>query len=184
MAEQNPKIQKWLDIGIRRFAAHGIDGINVNDMSKEVGVAKTSFYFFFNSKEEYLDQLFAYWEMEGTDQLYAMVNQISDPAKRFLALGKLIIANPENEFFYFNLKLIALTNEKARIHLTNVENKRNNIITKLLKDAGQSEQEIQLNRCKMKIIFYGQAALMMGYNNKGNNVQLPPEEIMKMLGIK
>jgi len=33
MAEQNPKIQKWLDIGKRRFAENGAAGIHINEMS-------------------------------------------------------------------------------------------------------------------------------------------------------
>jgi len=70
-----------------------------------------SFYFFFNSKEEYLNQLFAYWVVTGTSNLIAMVNQIQDPARRFFALGKMIEENLENEFFYFQLKLYCRENE-------------------------------------------------------------------------
>ena len=49
------KYRRWLEMGQRRFAKDGIQGININHMSEEMGVAKTSFYFFFNSKEEYLE---------------------------------------------------------------------------------------------------------------------------------
>lgn len=35
-------------------------------MADEIEIAKSSFYHYFNTKEEYLDQLLEYWEEEGT----------------------------------------------------------------------------------------------------------------------
>ena len=36
----------------------GVEAVNIDEMSKKLGVAKTSFYHFFKSKSEFLDRLF------------------------------------------------------------------------------------------------------------------------------
>jgi len=183
MAEQNPKIHKWLDIGKRRFAEDGIKGIHIDEMSAEMGVAKTSFYFFFNSKEEFLNQLFAYWVVVGTDNLTAMVNQIEDPAKRFFALGKMIENNYENEFFYFQLKLYAKNNEHARPFLKEADDKRKKFSRKLFNDAGQSAKEVERNRSMMRVFFMGRMALMMGYDADPSYPEYSKDELLEMFGL-
>ena len=151
--EQNPKINKWLNIGIRRFSKQGDLGININDMSEEMGVAKTSFYFFFNSRDEYLEQLFAYWVNEGTIKLINMVDRISDPAKRFLALSKMIESNMENEAFYFQLKLFAENNQFARPYLDEADKQRNQFSLQIFLDAGHSSENAERLRRRMKVFF-------------------------------
>ena len=56
----------WLELGLKRFAESGIKGLVVNDMSNELNISKTSFYNFFGSKEEYINQLLEYWFIAGT----------------------------------------------------------------------------------------------------------------------
>ena len=63
---RNPKIKPWLDSGIRRFASHGSSGLNISEIATELNTAKSSFYHYFNTKEEYIEQLVEYCEEEGT----------------------------------------------------------------------------------------------------------------------
>ena len=181
--KDNPKLQKWLDVGKRRFAHSGIEGININEISEEVGVAKTSFYYFFNSKEEFLDQLFAFWVLDGTDRLYAMVSEIKDPAKRFLTLSRLIEENTENEFFYFQLKLYAKDHPEARRFLDVVDRKRKAISVKLFRDAGQSDEQILKNRLQMRMLYMGNVALDMGYVTEPLSYRPSKEELLKLFGL-
>jgi len=181
---RNPKLVHWQAVGKRRFAESGINGIHIDDMSKEIGVAKTSFYFFFNSKQEYLNQLFAFWELEGTDRLYAMVNHIEDPVKRFLALGRLIEENIENEHFYFQLKLYAKHNKHAVKFLESVDEKRRNIAVKIFKDAGQSPEDIEKHRAFMSVFYMGRIALTMGYNSESACYEPTQDELLRLFGFK
>ena len=183
MPEQNPKIQKWLDIGKKRFADKGAQGININEMSEEIGVAKTSFYFFFSSKEEYLNQLFAYWVVTGTTNLIAMVNQINDPGKRFLALGKMIESNFEGEFFYFQLKLYSRENKHGRKFLEDADRQRVAFSTKIFKDAGQSDEQAEHSRRMMKVFTMGTLALKSGYDSDPYYPELTPDKLLKMFGL-
>jgi len=178
MAEQNPKIQKWLDIGKRRFAENGAAGIHINEMSEEIGVAKTSFYFFFNSKEEYLEQLFAFWVYESTDRLDNMINKIKDPGKRFLALADLIKDNLENELFYIQIKMFALKNKSARKYVDEVYYKRNEIALGIFVDKGLPKEEALAKAQNLKTFFYGQIVRSIGYTpSKGFTAELLSERL-------
>ena len=182
MAEQNPKVQKWLDIGKRRFAEEGIHGIKVNEMSDEIGIAKTSFYFFFTTKEEYLNQLFSYWQYDGTERIFSMVSQIQNPVKRFLALIKMIEDNSENEAFYFQLKLYAKRHKHARRFLELVEDKRAYISNGIFKDAGFSDEDVEAKRRMMKVFIMGHQVLMTGYNYDPIP-EYSKDEILELFGL-
>ena len=56
--KNTPQINNFLNIGIKRFADRGIDGIRIDEICDEVGVAKSSFYHYFGNKEGFIDQLF------------------------------------------------------------------------------------------------------------------------------
>ena len=64
----NPKLIPWLEAGIRRFAEQGIEGLNINELSAEIKISKTSYYHFFGSKQEFLKELLDYWVHVGTTQ--------------------------------------------------------------------------------------------------------------------
>ena len=174
----NLKYKRWLELGKKRFAEEGIQGININHLSDEVGVAKTSFYFFFKSREEYLEQLFAYWVNEGTTKLITMVNRISDPAKRFLAIGKMIEENHENELFYYQLKLFARNNAFARPYLDETDNQRKNFALKMFKDAGHSAEDAKRLWARMRVYYMGMQALQMGYNSDDVFPELTPDQLL------
>ncbi len=63
---EQPRLVPWLKVGIKRFAADGLEGLNINEISAEIKISKTSFYHFFGSKQEYINELFEHWLQEGT----------------------------------------------------------------------------------------------------------------------
>ena len=88
---KNPKLRPWLEAGIKRFANAGLDGINVNEISAELKISKTSFYHFFGSKEEYIRELFEHWLQEGTINLVRQAFLKDDPADIIRELFKKVI---------------------------------------------------------------------------------------------
>ena len=91
--KNNPQINNFLDVGIKRFARRGIDGIKVDEICEDVGVAKSSFYHYFGSKKKYVEKLFDYWYDITHGNVSESVSQISNASERFLTLKKMIDAN-------------------------------------------------------------------------------------------
>ena len=52
--KNNPQIKRFYDIGLRRFAERGIEGIKIQEMCEEVRVSKSSFYHYFGSKQQFI----------------------------------------------------------------------------------------------------------------------------------
>ena len=111
--KNNPQINNFLDAGIRRFSERGIDGIKVDEICDEVGVAKSSFYHYFGSKKKFVERLFDYWYDITHGDVSESVSQIDDATERFLTLKKMIDANEEVEYCFLQMKLYAATNAKA-----------------------------------------------------------------------
>jgi AcrR family transcriptional regulator len=93
-------------------------------MSSSLGVAKTSFYFLFKSKEEYLKQLYDYWVEDGSIRIINIISVIDDPHARFRKLFELALSNIENEKFLFQMRDYARSCKYTASVLKKVENKR------------------------------------------------------------
>ena len=181
---KSTKIQQWLNIGKRRFSEEGIKGINIQEMSVEMKVAKTSFYHFFSTRDEFLNQLFNYWEYDGTDRIIALFDQIGDPIKRMHAIFELVNKNKENEFFYYHLKLYSKDNPEGRKFIDNADLKRGKQLFKIFKELEFSDT-IALKKSRlMKTVLLGRFSLMMGYVNDEYDFNLSKNEILEMMGIK
>lgn len=55
---------KWLNEGYRQFAEFGPDNFSINQISKEIGASRASFYHHFGDSEVFTDELLAlHWEI-------------------------------------------------------------------------------------------------------------------------
>lgn len=182
--KNNPLIHNFLDVGIKRFADRGIDGIKINDICKEVGVAKSSFYHYFGNKKGFIDELFEYWYVITTDGVYEKIKHIDDAVERFLALKELIDNNVEIEYCYLQLNLLALTNEKAREVVDRAKQKRFDVLLEIFKMAGLSDEEAAISTKKMILLYFGYVALNHGYTSSSDYIDIANEHFLKFLGLK
>ncbi len=55
---------KWLEIGYEQFAREGPDNLSINQVSKQMGVSRASFYHHFTEIDIFVDELLAtHWEI-------------------------------------------------------------------------------------------------------------------------
>ena len=182
--KNTPQINNFLNIGIKRFADRGIDGIRIDEICDEVGVAKSSFYHYFGNKEGFIDQLFEYWYIITTDSVYDKIKHIDDAVERFSALKELIDSNVEVEYCFLQMKLFALTNEKAREVVDRAKQKRFDVLFEIFKMAGQSDEEAAINSKMMILLYFGHVALNHGYSSSTSRVNITNEHILKFLGLE
>lgn len=65
MAAKSTK-EDWLNLAIDTLVRDGIDQVKVQLLSKELGVSRSSFYWFFKSIQDLQDQLLDYWLRKNT----------------------------------------------------------------------------------------------------------------------
>ena len=149
----NPKAEPWLQIGKERFALHGISGINVDEMSRTIGIAKTSFYYLFTNKEQFLIELFEYWEYKSTKKVTEITDLLTDPLAKLQALTKIFFDNIENDLFLLQLFNYTQINAEAHSVLNDINCNRKNYLTHLFRSLNYSEEEVE-HKTRLYMTYY------------------------------
>jgi AcrR family transcriptional regulator len=151
--QNNTRILRWLKEGKKRFAKEGIKGINIKEMSKSLGVAKTSFYHHFKSRDEYFKSLLEYWVEDGTLQIMNKVAIIENPYDRISKLTELAFNNIENDKFLFHLRSYSQKDKYAASVLKKLENNRLKFLTKIFTEMNCSISEAR-KKAKTYYMYY------------------------------
>jgi AcrR family transcriptional regulator len=59
--------EAWLDAARQALIEEGTAGVEVNKLAKRLGVTRGGFYWFFESRQQLLDELLEYWCDTGTE---------------------------------------------------------------------------------------------------------------------
>jgi AcrR family transcriptional regulator len=57
---------EWLEAALRALEDHGIEGVKVERLARDLGIAKSGFYWHFRDRDDLLDALLHYWSLEFT----------------------------------------------------------------------------------------------------------------------
>ena len=153
---RNPKLKPWLDSGIRRFALFGLKGLNIKEMAHEINIAASSFYHYFNTKEEYLEQLLEYWHEEGSMKVIEEVFLEDRPLEALKLLLRTVF---EKGFIFesFLLQLkVASADNKMFLHRAQETDKiRISFLTSLLARTGLTDEEARKKATQLYLYMLG-----------------------------
>ena len=63
--------EDWLELAAEVLVEHGVNHVKVLTLANRLGVSRSSFYWYFRSREDLLDQLLARWEGQNTRAILA-----------------------------------------------------------------------------------------------------------------
>jgi AcrR family transcriptional regulator len=58
--------EDWLDLALETLIAEGVEGVRILALGQKLGVSRSSFYWYFESRQDLLDQLLEYWRNKNT----------------------------------------------------------------------------------------------------------------------
>jgi AcrR family transcriptional regulator len=90
---------QWLRTALDLFARSGEEGLRVEKLARELGIAKSGFYWHFKGREDFLQQLLAYWAHEYTEVV--TLNPLllmAEPRQRLLMIMTLVFEQNLIEF--------------------------------------------------------------------------------------
>lgn len=58
----------WIEAGLRALAAGGPDAVRIEVLAQELGITRGSFYWHFQDRAAFLDELLDTWERRSTDE--------------------------------------------------------------------------------------------------------------------
>lgn len=96
----NQKKEAIIRAAMKEFTIHDFDSASLNDIITDIGIAKGSFYRYFNNKQELYDYLIEY----GLEKKFSYVNQIKESADDIFTF----ILNITRSYIQFNMENIEL----------------------------------------------------------------------------
>lgn len=80
------KKQDWVNLGYKLFSEQGISGIVIEKMAEKLKVNKSSFYWHFKTKKEFIQQLTEFWISNETEQIIRLTNNENSTVQKFKTL--------------------------------------------------------------------------------------------------
>jgi AcrR family transcriptional regulator len=80
----------WIDAGLRALAAGGPEAVRIDVLAQELGVTRGSFYWHFQDRRAFLDEMLDTWERRSTDEAIERVeSEGGDPRNKVWRGGML-----------------------------------------------------------------------------------------------
>ncbi len=126
------KKEDWIKLGYIEFSDKGISGIVVEKMADKLKVNKSSFYWYFSTKEEFIKQILDFWIAENTTKIIDKVNTQKTSVKQFEKLVELSFKKEPYMDFFFFIKKYAKSNPKLQKTLDSIDIQRLEFTKQLL----------------------------------------------------
>jgi AcrR family transcriptional regulator len=154
-----PKIvarkEDWIKLGYKLFAEQGVSGINVEKMAKMLKVNKSSFYWHFKTKKDFIEELVMFWVNKETERIIHLTNLKKPGLQKFKTLVALIYKQDPFLDFIFYLKRYAKKERNIQLIIDDIDNKRIEFSTNLLQEMGYSEQDAKIKSTFLNKHFIG-----------------------------
>jgi AcrR family transcriptional regulator len=138
------KKQDWVNLGFKLFSEKGISGIVIEKMAKKLKVNKSSFYWHFKTKNEFIQQLIEFWVNNETEQIIRLTNNEKSALQKFKTLIKLSYKKMPNQDFIFYLKRYAQKEKRIKSIIEKIDFQRIDYVKSLLQGMGYSELDANI----------------------------------------
>lgn len=134
------KIQ-WIKLGYQLFSENGSKGLNVDVMSKKLKCNRSSFYWHFTSKNEFVNELVDYWINTYTLEVISKASKATDPKEKLLKLFEIVFKKDSSLDFIFFLKKYGQKNKAIKKIVEQIDSKRIAFGSGIFMEMGYSKQE-------------------------------------------
>ena len=143
-----PKIvatkDQWIELGYHLFSQTGIRGLNVDKMSKELKCNRSSFYWHFKTKSDFVHQVIDHWIKVETDQVILEVEKCKTDKEKLQKFLMIAFKNEPYLEFAFFLKRYAKNNKYAQSIVDKIDKRRLRFTADLLEKNGYSKRESEI----------------------------------------
>lgn len=163
----------WIKLGYKLFSEQGISGIVVEAMAKKLNVNKSSFYWHFKTKEEFVNAIINFWITTETEQIIAQTEAVKSASGKFERFLEITFkSEPYLEFIFF-LKRYAKKNKKIQKIIDDIDFKRLSYASNLFQEVGYSKAEATVRAS----IFY---KYLIGYHEMIRNKKQPSNFLIEV----
>lgn len=138
------KKQDWVNLGFKLFSEKGISGIVIEKMAQKLKVNKSSFYWHFKTKKEFIQQLIEFWINNETEHLIQITNNKNSSLQKFKTFIMLSYKKMPNQDFIFYLKRYAQKERKTKNTIEKIDLLRIEYVKSLLQEMGYTAEEANI----------------------------------------
>lgn len=171
------KKEDWINLGFRLFSEQGVSGINVEKMAKTLKINKSSFYWHFKTKKEFIEQLIQFWINNETVQIINLTNSKKAGLQKFRTFIDLIYKQDPFLDFTFYLKRYEKKEKKAQTIVDKIDNQRINYANNLLQEMGYSKQDADIKSKLLHKHFIGYHETIRYKKQKNNYLKEVKQEL-------
>lgn len=135
------KKEDWIMLGYKLFSEKGISGIIIEKMALKLKVNKSSFYWHFKTKKDFLNEIISFWVTTDTDKIITTVESKPLAKEKFDGLIALAFKKEPYLDFIFFLKRYALKDKKIQTLIDQIDNQRIDYTKSILIQIGFSESD-------------------------------------------
>ncbi|MDQ1911416.1 TetR/AcrR family transcriptional regulator [Paenibacillus sp. GD4] len=128
--------EQWIQKGMERFALHGAEGLVIEQMSSELGCSKSSFYWYFSHRDEFLKRIIDKWTEITTSQVIRRSSEQESAEEKITGLLRQMFSATRKGDFLFYLRKLSEQQSDYRNVIDRVEQERMNYACGLFMDAG------------------------------------------------
>ncbi len=137
----------WIDEGLRALAAGGPDAVRIELLAKALGVSKGGFYWHFDNRGMFLEELLDVWELRSLDEVIELVEAEGGDARARLR-HLFALASTAGQLLKIDLAVRdwSRRDEAVARRLRRVDNRRMDYLRSLFGDICSPEEEVEA-RC-------------------------------------
>ncbi|WP_256257691.1 MULTISPECIES: TetR/AcrR family transcriptional regulator [unclassified Paenibacillus] len=132
--------EQWIQKGIEQFAQSGADGLVIEKMSADLGCSKSSFYWYFKNRHEFITRLVQRWAELSTNQVIQTSSVHEKPEDQITDLLTQMFSATRKGDFLFYLRKASKDSPAFHTILETIEQARMKYAEELFTKAGMNPE--------------------------------------------
>lgn len=171
------KKEDWINLGYRTFSEQGASGIIVEKMANILKVNKSSFYWHFKTRKDFIENLIMFWIKNETERIIILSSSKETGAQKFKTLFALVYKQDPFLDFIFHLKRYAKKEKEVQLIIDDIDNKRIKYTYDLLLEMGYSKQDADIKSQVLYKHFLGYHELIRHKTQEDDYLKVVKKEI-------
>ncbi|MDE4133096.1 TetR/AcrR family transcriptional regulator [Phaeobacter sp. QD34_3] len=173
----------WLNVAMDVLISDGVERVKVLALAERMNVSRSSFYWYFKSRQDLLDALLKEWEQTNTAAMVAQAEATAETITGAVLNVFHCIENPDlfNTALDFAVRDWARRSGKVRSLLDRSDARRVAALTDMFARFGYPEMEAQ---ARAKVLYYMQLGYDMAEPNESYELRMKmtPEYLLVFTG--
>ncbi|MUT64821.1 TetR/AcrR family transcriptional regulator [Paenibacillus sp. NEAU-GSW1] len=168
--------EQWLQKGMEMFAQGGQEALVIEKMAAALQCSKSSFYWYFSNRSEFVRQIVEEWRARTTHQVIHTLSDDAEADEKMLVLLRQMFSVTMRGDFLFYLRKLALEDEAYAAVLEETEQLRIDFASRIFVQKGFSE-EIALQKAWLLYHYY------LGWYERHKHTPVSEEQLEKHVGL-